>query len=38
MPPSLDLPLSTKERVPLPLDSYPGRMGIVIRGPSYDKS
>ena len=38
MPPSLDLPLSTKERVPLPLDSYPERGRIAICGPSYDQS
>ena len=34
----LDFLLPTKGRVPLPLDSYPGRMGIAIRWPSYDKS
>ncbi len=34
----LDFLLPTKERGPLPLDFYPGHMGIVIRGPSYDQS
>ena len=34
----LDFLLPTKGRVPLPLDSYPGRMWFAIRGPSYDQS